>query len=49
MVEKLTGKIEEYLKTELFDPIEMEDTFLRFLLIKLTDSLHCMSQIKRRL
>ena len=27
MVEKLTGKIEEYLKTELFDPLEMEDTF----------------------
>lgn len=28
MVEKLTGKkIEDYLKTELFDPLEMEDTF----------------------
>ena len=28
MVEKLTGKkIEEYLKTEIFDPLEMEDTF----------------------
>ena len=28
MIEKLTGKkIEEYLKTELFDPLEMDDTF----------------------
>tara|TARA_A100001011_G_scaffold316550_1_gene335612 strand:- start:403 stop:1596 length:1194 start_codon:yes stop_codon:yes gene_type:complete len=28
MVEKLTGKkIQEYLKAELFDPLEMEDTF----------------------
>lgn len=28
LVEKLTGKkIEEYLKTEIFDPLQMEDTF----------------------